>query len=112
MRRTISGILICTSVWEDPEIGVCVRDDNLHSDDGIYKFGRNLEDEIWHPDLHVWNFKSIKRGNGLAKLNDMEVELRDNCPAQITLGYYKLQINLTEKWIGGTAVSLYSWQLD
>jgi len=72
--------------WEDPEIAVCVCDENEKSADGKYRFGRNLEEVIWKPDVHVWNFKSYERVNGLVQLNDMEVKSRDNCPTQITWG--------------------------
>ena len=50
--------------WEDPEIAVCVCDENEKSADGKYRFGRNLEEVIWKPDVHVWNFKSYERVNG------------------------------------------------
>ena len=61
--------------------------------DGSYQVGRNFEDSIWLPDLHVWNSKSMERINGLVKLGDLELKLRNNCPAKITWGY-DLQIRL------------------
>jgi len=79
--------------WEDPEIGVCVCDDDHKSADGAYQVGRNLEDVLWLPDLHVWKFKSYERVTGLVHLNDMGVKARNNCPAQITWGY-DLQVRL------------------
>ena len=45
--------------WEDPEIGVCVCNDDQKSADGVYQFGSKLEDVIWVPDLHVWNFQGL-----------------------------------------------------
>jgi len=72
--------------WDDPEIGVCVCDDEEKSADGIYNVGRSSEDFIWLPDLNVWNFKSYQRVKGLVELNDMKIKSRDNCPTQITWG--------------------------
>ena len=83
--------LYLSMAWEDPEIGVCVCDDSYHSKDGSYQVGRNL---ILLPDLHVWNFKSMMRVNGLVNLGDLELKLRNDCPAKIIWDMTSRQIRL------------------
>jgi len=87
--------------WEDPELGVCVCDQKFRSEDGEYTVGSNLEDDIWIPDLHVWNFKSFKRIKGLVPLSDMEIKVSKDCPAIITFGYdfqVKLRCEMSMKY--------------
>ena len=89
-----------TMSWEDPNIDLCVCDDHPSAERSC-KVGRNLEDVIWIPDLHVWNLKSSKRINGIDLLNDMELKALDNCPVQITWGFdlqVKLMCQMTMDW--------------
>jgi hypothetical protein len=76
--------------WSDPDLGICVCDEEVKSSAGTYKVGTNLENDIWVPNVHNECLTELRYAF------DFQVKLR----CQMVMNWYPYDQNICHVKLG------------